>query len=116
MARCDEGYRCVACGYDVEAIVDSALYLRYVAGDVPLERLHLEGERHIACDPALAQYIADAAFPAVACDGPFAKANFDDDYNATETARITAAWRRLQWLPNSGLPIAMYPERNEANK
>jgi hypothetical protein len=111
MARCDEGYRCGVCGRDVEAIAESDLYLRFVLGDVPLERLHLERERHVACHPALAQFIADPAFAPVVCDGPFAKEHFDDDFQTTETARVTRAWQRLQWLPNSGLPIALYPIR-----
>jgi tetratricopeptide (TPR) repeat protein len=42
MARCDEGYRCEVCGRDVEAVTDSDLYLRYVLGEVPLDRLHLQ--------------------------------------------------------------------------
>src|SRR5207253_5771351 len=58
--KCDEGYVCEVCGRDVEPITDSDLYLRYVLGEVPLERLHLQRERHIRCNPALAQYIADA--------------------------------------------------------
>ena len=60
MARCDEGYRCEVCGRDVEAITESDLYLRYVLGEVPLERLHLQRERHISCNPALAQFIVAA--------------------------------------------------------
>ena len=74
MAKCDEGYRCEVCGRDVEAIPESDLYLRFVLGEVPLETLHRLPERHIACNPALAQYIVDPDFPPVACDGPFAKA------------------------------------------
>jgi hypothetical protein len=35
VAKCDEGYRCEVCGLDVEVIVDSDLYLRYVLGEVP---------------------------------------------------------------------------------
>src|SRR5207244_12378563 len=77
MAKCDEGYRCEVCGRDVEAIADSDLYLRYVMGEVPLELLHRLPERHVRCNPALAQYIADPAFEPVGCAGPFAKAELD---------------------------------------
>ena len=49
MARCDEGYRCEVCGGDVEAIVDSDLYLRFVLGEVPIFRLQKQAERHIRC-------------------------------------------------------------------
>src|SRR4051794_16315625 len=64
MAKCDEGYRCEVCGRDVEAITESDLYLRYVLGEVPLELIHRLRERHITCNPALAQYIVDPDFPA----------------------------------------------------
>lgn len=109
MARCDEGYRCEVCGRDVEAVTESDLYLRYVLGEVPLERLHTFPERHIRCNPAVAQYIIDPAFEPVACDGPFAKANFDPADTAAEEARITRGWRRLRAIPTLGLTLAEYP-------
>lgn len=109
MARCDEGYRCDVCGADVEAIVDSDLYLRFVLGDVPLERLHLHPERHVRCHPALAQYVVDPGFEPVRCDGPFAKAHLDSEFVTAEEARVTRGWRRLQAIPVLGLTIAEYP-------
>lgn len=109
MARCDEGYRCEVCGADVEAIVDSDLYLRYVLGEVPLERLHLLPERHIRCNPALAQYIADPNFTPVSCEGPFDKAELDRSFVVEEEERISRGWRRLQTLPTLGLTLAEYP-------
>jgi len=109
MARCDEGYRCDVCGLDVEAVVDSSLYLRYVLGEVPLERLHLERERHLLCDPERAQYIVDPTFEPVTCPGSFAKSYLDPDYVAAEEKRVTRAWRRLQAIPTLGLTIAEYP-------
>ncbi|MBO0697857.1 MAG: hypothetical protein J2P46_05660, partial [Zavarzinella sp.] len=96
MARCDEGYRCEVCGRDVEGITESDLYLRYVLGEVPLEMLHRLPERHIRCNPALAQYIVDSGFPPVMCEGPFAKSNFDPEYVRSEEIRVTRGWRRLQ--------------------
>jgi hypothetical protein len=109
MARCDEGYRCEVCGRDVEAVTESDLYLRYVLGEVPLDRLHLLPERHIRCNPAVAQYIADPDFDPVVCDGPFAKTNLDPDYVAAEQARVTAGWRRLRAIPTLGLTLPEYP-------
>jgi len=109
MAKCDEGYRCEVCGRDVEAIVDSDLYLRYVLGEVPLERLHLSRERHIRCNPALAQYIVDPAFEAVVVSGAFAKAELDPAFVTDEERRVTRGWRRLQAIPTLGLTIAEYP-------
>ncbi|MDB5307430.1 MAG: hypothetical protein JWO38_1632 [Gemmataceae bacterium] len=109
MAKCDEGYRCEVCGLDVPAITDSDLYLRYVLGEVPLEQLHLSRERHIRCNPALAQYIVDPSFEPAGCDGPFGKAQFDPAFVAEEERRVTHGWRRLQAVPTLGLTIAEYP-------
>lgn len=107
--KCDEGYICGVCGTDVAAMTDSDLYLRYVLGEVPLERLHLQPERHIRCNPSLAQFIVDPAFEPVTCDGPFAKALLDAEFVREEEMRVTTAWRRLQELPTLGLPITDYP-------
>ena len=109
MAKCDEGYRCDVCGRDVEAVVESDLYLRYVLGEVPLEQLHLHPERHIRCNPALAQYITDPDFEPVSCEGPFGKAGMDPEFVAGEEGRVTRGWRRLRAIPHLGLTIAEYP-------
>jgi hypothetical protein len=109
MARCEQGYRCEVCGGDVEEIVDSDLYLRYVLGDVPAEELHLRPERHVRCNPELAQYIVDGGFAPVRCDGFFDKSLLDAAYVAAEEARVTRGWRRLRELPSLGLPITEYP-------
>src|SRR5437764_4818602 len=99
MARCDQGYLCEVCGQDVEAITESDLYLRYVLGEVPIFRLHQTPERHIRCNPALAQYIVDGAFEPVPCDGAFDKRQVDAEYVGAEEARVTRGWRRLQAIP-----------------
>ena len=109
MAKCDEGYLCEVCGRDVEAITESDLYLRFVLGEVPLEMIHRLPERHILCNPALAQYIADPGFPPVQCEGAFGKAHYDPAYVREEEARVTRGWRRLQEIPTLGLTIAEYP-------
>jgi hypothetical protein len=109
MARCDEGYRCEVCGGDVEAITESDLYLRYVLGEVPIFRLHQQPERHVRCNPALAQYIIDPAFEPVTCAGPFAKSQFDAEFVAAEEARVTRGWQRLQAIPTLGVALDEYP-------
>jgi hypothetical protein len=109
VARCEQGYLCDVCGRDVEAITESDLYLRYVLGEVPLWALHQSPERHVGCNPALAQYVIDPAFAPVACAGPFDKRQLDADYVAAEEARVTRGWRRLQELPALGLPLDEYP-------
>ncbi len=111
MAKCDEGYRCEVCGQDVEIITDSDLYLRYVLGEVPLELLHRVPERHLRCNPALAQYFASAGFDPVTCDGPFDKRLIDSTFVAEETHRVTRGWQRLQALPTLGLAVPEYPLR-----
>jgi hypothetical protein len=109
MARCEQGYLCDVCGGDVAAITESDLYLRYVLGEVPPEQLHILPERHIRCNPAMAQYIVDPDFAPASCPGPFGKENLDPTYTAAEETRVTRAWRRLQELPRLGLPILEYP-------
>lgn len=109
MAGCDEGYLCEVCGADVAAITESDLYLRYVLGEVPLELLHRLPERHIRCNPALAQYIVDERFPSVMYDGPFSKELQDPPFVADEVARVSRGWRRLQSLPTLRLTIPEYP-------
>ena len=59
MAKCDEGYLCEVCGKDVANLTESDLYLRYVIGMLDPEVLHTSPERHIRCNPALAQFIVD---------------------------------------------------------
>jgi hypothetical protein len=109
MARCDEGYRCDVCGEDVEEIVDSDLYLRYILGEVSPELLPRMRERHIRCNPATAQFIVDEAFAQVRCEGVFAKDQLDSTYVAEQEERVTRAWRRLQQIPSLGIPITEYP-------
>jgi hypothetical protein len=110
MALCDEGYLCDVCAQDVEAIVDSDLYLRYVLGEVHPEHLHRTPERHIRCNPTLAQFIVDDRFAPAPCPGMFAKELLDPAFVAQEEARVTRAWRRLQEIPALGLAtIQEYP-------
>jgi hypothetical protein len=109
MARCEQGYLCDVCGQEVEGITESDLYLRYVLGEVRIEALHQSRERHIRCNPTMAQFIADPRFEPIHCDGPFSRENLDAESAAEEQARVTRAWQRLQQLPGLGLPIVDYP-------
>lgn len=109
MAACDTGYICDVCGTDVEAIVDSDLYLRYIMGEVAPLDLPRQRERHIRCNPATAQYIVDPAFEPVVCESMFAKANLDAEYVREQEELVTRAWRRLQAIPASGLTIPEFP-------
>src|SRR3954452_13888949 len=105
MVGCEQGYLCDVCGLDVEAITESDLYLRYVLGEVSPLALPSQRERHIRCNPAMAQYVVDPTFAPVRCEGFFAKELLDAEFVRQEEERVTRGWRRLQELPTLGLPI-----------
>jgi hypothetical protein len=109
MARCDDGYLCEVCRTDVEDLTDSDLYLRYVLGEVDPEQLHLLPERHLRCNPLLAQFIVSADFTPIRVDGPFAKSELDPEFVAEEESRVTRGYLRLRELRELGLPITEYP-------
>jgi len=100
MAKCEEGYLCEVCGRDVENITDSDLYLRYVIGLVDPEVLHTSRERHIRCNPSLAQFIVAADFEPVVVEGPFDKRQLDPAYVRERETLVTRGWRRLKELAN----------------
>lgn len=110
MAKCDEGYLCEVCGEEVGSITDSDLYLRYVIGQLDPEVLHTAAERHLRCNPALAQYIVDERFKPVACEGPFDKRTLDREYVSDREELVTRGWRRLRELAkHHDGPITEYP-------
>jgi hypothetical protein len=90
-------------------MIDSDLYLRYILGEVPPDSLHVSQERHIRCNPSLAQFIVDARFDSITCAGAFDKSALDPAWVLEQEARVTAAWQRLQTLPSSGLSVLEYP-------
>lgn len=109
MARCEEGYLCEVCGKDVEEITDSDLYLRFVLGEVDPETLHISPERHIRCNPTLAQFIAVEGFEPVVVTGPFAKSELDPEFVAEEEARVSRGYRRLLEVLDQELVLTEYP-------
>jgi len=109
MAKCEEGYLCEVCGEDVEEITDSDLYLRFVIGMVDPETLHTSNERHIRCNPTLAQFIIDKEFSPVSVEGDFDKRQLDPAYVATREQLITRGWRRLKKVAGMDVPIIEYP-------
>lgn len=109
MAKCEEGYLCDVCGGDVEAITDSDLYLRYVIGQVDPETLHTSRERHIRCNPTLAQFIVDEEFTPVFVEGGFDKRHLDPQFVKQQEALVTRGWRRLREVSGQDLPIIEYP-------
>jgi len=110
MAKCEQGYLCDVCGRDVENIWDSDLYLRYVIGQVDPETLHTTRERHIRCNPTLAQFIVDPDFEQVLVAGSFDKRQLDAAYVRDHERLVTRGWRRLKQLAHlEGLSLLDYP-------
>ena len=110
MAKCEEGYLCEICGKDVENLADSDLYLRYVIGMIDPEVLHTHRERHIRCNPILAQFIVDDDFqPPAIVDGDFDKRLLDAAYVRERETLITRGFKRLKALAGLDLPIIDYP-------
>ena len=102
MAKCDEGYLCCVCGGDVEKITDSDLYLRFVIGLLDPELLHAQPEKHIRCNPTLAQFIVADDFPPIEVEADFAKQNLDQGYVAEREVLVTRGWHRLKELKALG--------------
>ena len=109
MAKCEEGYLCSVCGGDVEEISDSDLYLRFVIGLIDPETLHTSRERHIRCNPVLAQFVVDGDFEPVAVEGDFDKRRLDANYVREQESLVTRGYRRLREVAHLDLPIIDYP-------
>ena len=109
MAKCDEGYLCDVCGQDVANLTDSDLYLRYIIGVLDPEVLHTTAERHLRCNPSLAQYIVAEDFEPVVVDGPFDKRKLDAEFVREREELVTRGWRRLVELATLDIPIIEYP-------
>jgi hypothetical protein len=108
--RCEQGYLCSVCGEDVEHIWESDLYLRYVIGQVDPETLHTIRERHIRCNPTLAQFIVDDGFQPIVVEGPFDKRQLDASYVREQERLFTRGWRRLKELAHlEGVSLLDYP-------
>lgn len=108
--HCEEGYLCDVCGKDVENIWESDLYLRYVIGLIDPETLHTTKERHITCNPSLAQFIVHPEFPPVAAADDFSKEQLDSQFVQEREKLITRGWQRLKELATlEGLSILEYP-------
>ena len=109
MAKCDEGYICELCGKDVNGIVNSDLYLRFVIGMLDPEVLHTTAERHIRCNPVLAQYIVADNFEPVSVEGDFDKRTLDPAFVEQRELLVTRGWNRLCELQKLDIPIIQYP-------
>jgi hypothetical protein len=109
MAKCDEGYRCEVCGQDVSEIIESDLYLRYVIGQVEVEVLYAHPERHIRCNPTLAQFIVDDDFEPIEVEGAFGKRNLDSEHVQSQQTLVTRGWQRLVEIAKTEVAMIDYP-------
>lgn len=112
MAKCDEGYLCEVCGEEVEGIANSDLYLRFVIGEMDPEQLHTSAERHLLCNPILAQFICDDSFEfAGEVPDGFSVSDLDQAYVEERSTLVTRGWQRLKELAalEEEIPIYEYP-------
>lgn len=111
MARCDQGYLCDVCDEEVEHIGQSDLYLRFVTGQISSQELLSSPERHLQCNPVVAQFIVDPQFPEVPVEGPFSKNELDAKQVQQQEELMTRGWRRLIELETIAktLPVHLYP-------
>src|SRR5262249_24819230 len=97
------------CGQDVGEITDSDLYLRFVIGMVDPETLHTSRERHMRCNPVLAQFIVDERFEPIVVEGDFDKRELDPAYVRQRESLVTRGYRRLHEVAHLDLPIIDSP-------
>jgi hypothetical protein len=111
MALCDQGYFCEICREDVSCLTESDLYLRFVIGEIDPEVLHTTPERHIRCNPTLAQFIEHSAFESVTVEGPFDRRRLDDAFVKSRTELVTRGFERLLELETLGgeADVTQYP-------
>lgn len=109
MAKCDEGYPCEVCGEYVHNISDSDLYLRYIIGEIDGRQLMNAPERHLRCNPTMAQFIVADGFSPVEVEGVFCKQEMDSDDVAVREELVTRGWMRLVEVRKLGISISDYP-------
>jgi len=111
MARCDQGYLCDVCGEEVENIRESDLYLRFVIGELASKQLLSAPERHLRCNPVMAQFIEHPDFEPVVVEGDFDKRHFDPGETQQRVELVTRGWLRLQELAEKAqtVPLPEYP-------
>jgi hypothetical protein len=80
-----------------------------VIGLVDPEVLHTSRERHIRCNPVLAQFIVDDGFAPITVEGPFDKRLLDASYVRQQETLVSRGYRRLKELVAIDLPILDYP-------
>jgi hypothetical protein len=95
----------------VETLRDSNLYLQFVIGELDPELLHTAPERHVRCNPVLAQFIDHPEFSPVAVAGPFALDHLDQSYVQARRRLVSEGFRRLLEIEATGgdRDVTAYP-------
>ena len=96
---------------EVEHLHESELYLRYVIGELDPELLHTTPERHLRCNPVLAQFIAHPEFEPVNIEGPFSVQELDAAFVAERCELVTRGFARLLEIEAIGgdRDVTQYP-------
>ncbi len=71
--------------------------------------LHTARERHITCNPALAQFVVVEGFTPVVCEGPFDKRSLDEAFVRDRESLVSRGYLRLREMASLALPIIDYP-------
>ena len=72
--------------------------------------LHTTRERHIRCNPTLAQFIVDPDFAPVVVEGTFDKRQLDAPYVREQERLVTRGWRGVNELEHlEGVSLLDYP-------
>lgn len=99
---CEQGYLCTVCGAEVASISESELYLRYVIGELDPELLHTAPERHLRCNPVLAQFIEHEQFEPVTVAGPLDRNALDPEFVRGRVELVSRGFARLLQLEHDG--------------
>ena len=100
----------MVCHEPVDTMPESELYLRYVLGEFPAERLQAMPDRHLRCNPEIGQFVENADFPSMTDDDPLTDRRRMDPAAARARADlVTRAWLRLREIPALGLALAEMP-------
>ncbi len=105
MAGCERGYLCTVCGRRSRRSPTRTCICVTSWARSTWEVLHDSPERHIRCNPVLAQFIVTELFPPITVEGPFSKDCLDPEFVKSEEARVTRGYLRLHEVQTAGVPI-----------
>jgi hypothetical protein len=81
-----------------------------VLGLVNAETLHSVNERHLRCNPTLAQFIVHDDFTPELVEGDFDKRRPSSEFVRQREQRVTRAWKRLREIArNDQMSVLDHP-------